>query len=121
MIIWKDRIPYIVNEIEDLKQVIDLEIFEEVAEFINGCIADSEVVSGLENELEQLESEISSLEDENNSLIDDVEELRESIVQSRKIEQLLDDFIGVIDVSKLSKDELYFLNMLLDARQEVNS
>lgn len=115
MVIWKDDMPYIVRDIEDLKDVVPEEIFEPLKEFIEEHIGDSEELERLNSEIESLEWDLSGCEDECDDLERALEELKEKYRDLKHIVETVKDFIDVMDDSRLTKDQAYYWDKLKDA------
>ncbi|MDU7537741.1 MAG: hypothetical protein E7K67_12195 [Peptostreptococcaceae bacterium] len=115
MIIWKDDMPYIVREMEDLKYIVSEDIFESLKEFIEDYVDNSEEVERLNDEIESLEDELSGCEDECGELEEALEELRDKYSNSKQVIEILKDFIDVMDDAKMTKDQWYYWDRLKDA------
>lgn len=119
MVIWKNEVPYIVRVVDDLEDLIDKEIFEDVKEFIEDAIQDSEEVNRLEEECEQLEYQISDLEDENEELETTIEKLKDKLANYNQLKSAVMDFKEVLHIDELSKDQRYFFEQLIGVIEEV--
>lgn len=115
MIIWKDDMPFIVRDIEDLKQIIEEDVFKAIEEFIEEYVDNSEEVAELNGEISDLEDEIRGWENECSDLENALEQLKEKYGEHKGILPLLKDFMDVVDDAKLSKDQAYYWVRLKDA------
>lgn len=115
MVIWKDSVPYIVREIEDLREVIGEEVFEPVKKFIDEQIDHSDTVSELEDEIDNLESEVRDLEGELEDVSIALEKMKERQLDCSGLVEKVKDFLESIDNCNFNKDQWYYLDRLKDA------
>lgn len=120
MVIWKDRVPYIVREIEDLREVIGEEVFEPVKKLIDEQIDQGDTVSRLEDEVDALESEVNELEGELDDVSSALEELRERQQDYTGLVEKAKDFLESIGSCNFNKDQWYYLDRLQDAVSQGN-
>lgn len=120
MVIWKDGTPYIVREIDDLRDVIGEEVFEPVKKFIGEQIDQSDTVSELEDEIDSLESDVMELEGEVEEVSDALEELKERQQDCTGLVEKVKDFLGSVDSCTFNKDQWYYLDQLQDAINILN-
>ncbi|MDA3731554.1 hypothetical protein PBV87_08715 [Niameybacter massiliensis] len=115
MVIWKDDMPYIVREVDDLKDIVPEEIFEPLKEFIEDCVDNSEEIERLNDVIESLEYASGKYESECEELEEALENLKEKYFDSKQVIEALKDFRDVMDNSKLTKDQVYYWDKLKDA------
>lgn len=120
MVIWKDGMPYIVREIDDLREVIGEEVFEPVKKFISEQVDQSETVSKLEDEIDTLESEVMQLEGEVEEVTEALEELKDKQQDYTGLIEKTKDFLESIDSCTFNKDQWYYLDQLQDEVHRVS-
>lgn len=120
MVIWKAGTPYIVREIDDLREVIGEEVFEPVKKFIDEQIEQSDTVSKLEDEIDTLESEVMELEGEVEEVTEALEDLKERQQDYAGLVEKAKDFLESIDSCTFNKDQWYYLDQLQDAVNRSN-
>lgn len=120
MVIWKDGLPYIVREVDDLREIIGEEVFESVKKFIDEQIDKSETVSNLEDEINTLESEVMELEGEVEEVSGALEELKERQQDYTGLVEKAKDFLESIGSCTFNKGQWYYLDKLQDAVNRVN-
>lgn len=115
MVIWKDELPYIIREIDDLREVIGEDVFEQVKKFIDEQLEQSETVSSLSDEVDDLEAEVNELEGELSEVSDALEELKERQRDCTGLIGTAKDFIESLGNCSLNRDQWYYLDQLQDA------
>lgn len=114
MIIWKDDMPYVVKEIEDLKPFIDDSAFNDVEKFIRGYEENNKKIDELNQEISSLEEEVSGLESEAEELENALENMKSNHINYKSTVEALKDFIDVFDSKKLDKYQSFYYEKMLD-------
>lgn len=119
MVIWKEGLPYIVRDVDDLRQVIDEEIFNQVRELIEEYVEENDKVSVLESEIEDLNDEIYGLEEELQDVSNALEELKKQHKNNTWFMERVTDFMESIENCTLNKEQWYYFDRLQDALKSI--
>ena len=114
MIIWKSNEPYIVKEIDDLKHLVEEDVFEAMKDFLDDYIDSSDTVEKLEDELESLEYEVMELEQELEQTSQELDELKEEHELYDLLLKRSTEFLESISHYAFNKDQTYYLDQLQD-------
>lgn len=119
MVIWKDGMPYIVKEVDDLKDIIEDDVLEQIKKFINEYVDNSQEVDELNSKIDELESVVYGMEDETGELEEALEELKEKHSSYRDVITNIKDFMDVMEVKILNKDQAYYYDKMREAMSQI--
>lgn len=125
MITWKNNIPYLIKDKEDLREILG-ELYDQIIEFFELDHQElKDTIYTLENEIEDLEDQIGYLENEiedlKSELDNTVEEKEEDIIDKQKLVDNIKDIFDVIDFKamKLDKFQQFHVDKLIDMLKEI--
>lgn len=119
MIVLENNIPYIVNSIEDFKDIVSEEVYRALIEMFGESTEELKYrIHDLESEIEDLELEVSNYEERYDGLACEIEDLEDNCRKLEYVMEATQDFLDAIEDIVLDKDQAYYLEALKDKIRE---